>query len=136
MNSLFWTVRKGSFRRPYIWVDIKYFNFCVFDCPWTNSNNFVFDITKGSPGMIIDWIRMICVFFTIITEIYNLIEDIFKYLAVTWSISSYHCLGNKTLLVRRHQIRMFHRLLCQIHLGVHQFVSIYSRQSYWSELIC
>ena len=55
---------------------------------------------------------------------------------VTWSICFYHSQGNKTWLVRRHQIEMFHMLPNGMHLGVHRYVLMNNRQFYWSKMSC
>ena len=40
----------------------------------------------------------------------------------------------KAELVPRHQIKKYHKCQSKIHLGVPEFVSMYSWQSYWSEM--
>ena len=90
VNSPRWAKGKWSFRSPCIWVDIKQFYVGIAVITVTNGNNFVFDITKWSQIMFIDRIWMIRIYFTIITEIFNLIRNVLNCLVVTWNISSYH----------------------------------------------
>ena len=73
MNSRGWAVRKRSFRRPFVWADIKQFDFIVACVGTTEGKNFVIDITKCGQIMIIYCTRMICVFFAIVTEIFYFI---------------------------------------------------------------
>ena len=141
-----WAERKFSFQLPCICIDIKQFNFIVVIC-WRSADgkNFVSDITECSPIMIVNWIWMIRIVFAIITKILHFIlsklhllyrsEILFHYLVIiTWSIFSFHYPEYWTSLVRHHQIEIFHKHLHKIHLGVHLYVSIHSRQSYWSEM--
>ena len=67
---------------------------------------------------------------------FDFIEAILKFLAVTWNIFSDHCSRSRTLLVHRHRIKKFQLHPFGMHGVVYQLVSIGSRQSYWSKMLC
>ena len=59
------TIREGSFCCPCICVDVKDFNFVI--CFTTNCMHFVINISKTRFQVIIGWVWMISIYFSIIT---------------------------------------------------------------------